>query len=114
MNTAVLRFPALVPVLVVLLAVPLLFARPDAAPCAGTEGFSTSPSPPRNGLEPVGEPLKNRKTPVIGSFSDAYGNPITGEMTKKEAKKRLPAGAYGGYKPAERPLPDPKNDAPVW
>ncbi|MDO5536585.1 MAG: hypothetical protein Q4F72_03540 [Desulfovibrionaceae bacterium] len=100
--------------LAALLALPAL---PVCQPCealAATEGFSTSPSPPQTGLEPTGEPLKNRKQPVIGSFTDAYGNPITGEMPEKKVKKRLRPGAYGGAPQTERPLPDPEDQSPVW
>lgn len=77
--------------------------------------MSSSPSPPQTGLEMPGEPNKGRKVAPIGAIPDAYGNVITGEEPEeKKAKKRLPPGAYGGYKEPERPLPDVKDERPVW
>ncbi len=76
--------------------------------------ISTSPRPPQTGLESPDTPLKGHKMPVIGGFLDAYGNPITGVEEEREPRKRLPGGAYGGKKEVERPLPDPRDDRPVW
>lgn len=85
--------------------------------CAGqalADSVSTSPKPLHTGLESPDTPLKGRKIPVISGFTDAYGNPITGAVEERAPKKRLPSGAYGGQKEVERPLPDPRDDRPVW
>ncbi len=100
------------------LLLPLLLACLIGAEQAAARSVSTSPSPPSTGLEMPGDPLKGREPKPIGGFTDAYGNPVTpDEGRAKEPKKRLPAGAYGGYGrvPApERPLPDARADEPVW
>lgn len=95
-----------------LAAASFLLLNADAAEAA--RNMSSSPSPPQTGMEMPGEPNKGRKIAPIGAVPDAYGNAITGEEPEKKAKKRLPPGAYGGYKEPERPLPDIKDERPVW
>ena len=89
----------------------LLFGAEDGF---AARNMSSSPSPPQTGLEMPGEPLKGRRVAPITAFSDAYGHAITGEEPEKKQKKRLPAGAYGGYKEQERPLPKVRDERPVW
>ncbi len=97
---------------------PLLFAACLGADTALAGSVSTSPSPPQTGLEMPGEPLKGRMPKPIGGFTDAYGNPVTPDEVQEQApKKRLPAGAYGGYgknAAPERRLPDARDSDPVW
>lgn len=89
------------------------FATPaQAQPEPGSISSSQAPS---TGLESPDTPMKGRKIPTVGAIIDAYGNPITGEEKDTAPRRRLPAGAYGGYgKQPERPLPDPSDDTPVW
>ena len=79
--------------------------------CAAS--YSTG-APPRTGLESPDTPLTGRTMPVIGAFSDAYGNPITPNAEEKPKKDRLRNGAYGGAREKERPLPDPEDNRPLW
>ncbi len=86
------------------------------SPAGALAGVSSSQAP-RTGLEPPDAPMKGRGIPAVGTIKDAYGNPVTPRVQEEAPRKRLPAGAYGGYgrkSAPERPLPDPGNDRPVW
>ena len=87
-------------------------------------------SAPRTGLEAPGTPRQSRELPVgtatgrsggaaggMAGRLDAYGRPIVPEAPKeKTERRRLPAGAYGGYERDEAapPLPDVTPQTPAW
>lgn len=94
-------------------------------PCAARSASSA----PRTGLEAPDAPKRLREAPSgqataqSGGISgmkgrlDAYGRPlIPMEPEEKKERKRLPAGAYGGYgRDADvPPLPDVTPRAPAW
>lgn len=85
-------------------------------------------SAPRTGLEAPGTPRRLQDVP--GSVSaqsggisgmkgrlDAYGRPIVPMKPEEKAeRRRLPAGAYGGYGEESDvpPLPDVTPQTPAW
>lgn len=86
-------------------------------------------SAPHSGLEAPGTPRRLQDVPTgsataqSGGVSgmkgrlDAYGRPIVPvEPKAKPARRRLPAGAYGGYGQDEDvpPLPDVTPQTPAW
>lgn len=101
------HFPAL------LLSAACLAAALSLQQPAHAATYSTG-APPSTGLDAPDTPLKGKRTPVIGAFTDAYGNPITPDEVEKPKKERLRNGAYGGVREKERPLPDPEDNRPLW
>lgn len=112
-------FRSVLPVLLLGLAV-LSPATGDARPSAVS---------PRTGLEAPGTPRRLQDVPAGSTTSqsggvsgmkgrlDAYGRPIVPEEPKeKPRRKRLPAGAYGGYgqEADVPPLPDVTPQTPAW
>ena len=98
------------------------FAPADAA-------ARSAASAPHSGLEAPGTPRRLQDVPTgsataqSGGVSgmkgrlDAYGRPIVPtEPKQKIERKRLPAGAYGGYGQDDDvpPLPDVTPQSPAW
>lgn len=107
------------------MAAAALLAATLLTPLSG-EARSAS-SPRHSGTEMPGGPRKLDNIPGAVSSSrnmdgthgrlDAYGRPIMREAPpEKKPRKRLPAGAYGGYGKQEevRPLPDVTPERPAW
>lgn len=80
---------------------------PSGAPYSGLESSS------RHAFGPdIGESARRRQPPQ--AFSDAYGNPVTGQQEEAVPHQRPSAGAYGGYgrgKTEGRPLPQVEGPA---
>ena len=98
------------------LVLPVLLAACLAA-LPATASARVSSGAPHTGMESPDEPKRINGMPGASALTDAYGNSILDDtVPEKKPAKRLPPGAYGGYgkKTENRPLPETKDNTPLW